>query len=166
MQSRSAPNLSRMIGRKIRSLAGIYRASDAWPQGVVSFTFDDFPKSALTAGGSILERHGARGTYYVASKLAKTDGAVGRLFDVEDISAAHHNGHEIGCHTYTHLKMFGSGKIIHDSRGARQCGRPFLDDQGLCPEKFRLSVWRGLAVGQTRAQALFLVLSRNSAGHQ
>ncbi len=104
MQSRSAPNLTRMIGRKLRSLVGIYRASDAWPQGVVSFTFDDFPKSALTAGGSILERHGARGTYYVASKLAKTDGAVGRLFDVEDISAAHLNGHEIGCHTYTHLK--------------------------------------------------------------
>ena len=104
MQSRSAPNLSRMIGRKIRSLAGIYRAKDAWPQGVTSFTFDDFPKSALAAGGSILERHGARGTYYVASKLAKSEGAVGRLFDLEDIAAAHNNGHEIGCHTYTHLR--------------------------------------------------------------
>lgn len=103
MNSRPAPDFLRMMRRKILALVGVYRARDAWPQGVISFTFDDFPKSALTAGGSILERHGARGTYYVASKLAKTEGAVGRSFDVEDIVIAHGNGHEIGCHTYTHL---------------------------------------------------------------
>jgi peptidoglycan/xylan/chitin deacetylase (PgdA/CDA1 family) len=74
----------------------------AWPEGVVSFTFDDFPKSALAAGGNILERYGARGTYYVSMKLAGTDGVVGPMFDRQDVRAAHAAGHEIGCHTYTH----------------------------------------------------------------
>lgn len=35
----------------------------------VSFTFDDFPKSALSAGGAILKQHGPRGTYYAVMGL-------------------------------------------------------------------------------------------------
>ena len=31
---------------------------------LISFTFDDFPRSALEAGGQILRAHGVRGTYY------------------------------------------------------------------------------------------------------
>jgi peptidoglycan/xylan/chitin deacetylase (PgdA/CDA1 family) len=75
-----------------------------WPGGVVSFTFDDFPKSAL-AGGRILERHGARGTFYTAMKLAGTSDILGPMFDHEDILAAHRTGHEIGCHTFTHCDL-------------------------------------------------------------
>jgi hypothetical protein len=30
------------------------------PEPIVSFTFDDFPRSALTIGGSIVESYGAR----------------------------------------------------------------------------------------------------------
>jgi len=75
----------------------------AWPGGVISFTFDDFPKSALVTGGGILERYGSRGTYYAALKLAATTDVLGPMFDGEDVRAAHDVGHEIACHTYTHL---------------------------------------------------------------
>ncbi|MGZ6012840.1 MAG: hypothetical protein ACXWK0_13450, partial [Caulobacteraceae bacterium] len=33
---------------------------------VVSFTFDDFPRSALTEGGGVLRERGWAGTYYAA----------------------------------------------------------------------------------------------------
>jgi peptidoglycan/xylan/chitin deacetylase (PgdA/CDA1 family) len=77
----------------------------AWPGGVVSFTFDDFPKSALAVGGGILERYGARGTYYASLKLAQSDNHVSPIFDDHDIRAAHRAGHEIACHTYTHSDL-------------------------------------------------------------
>jgi peptidoglycan/xylan/chitin deacetylase (PgdA/CDA1 family) len=75
----------------------------AWPGGVVSFTFDDFPKSALAIGGRILERYNVRGTYYAAMKLAGTNDILGPMFDAGDILAAHGAGHEIACHTFTHV---------------------------------------------------------------
>ena len=36
---------------------------------IISFTFDDFPRSALYTGGAILERFGLNGTYYAAFGL-------------------------------------------------------------------------------------------------
>jgi peptidoglycan/xylan/chitin deacetylase (PgdA/CDA1 family) len=74
-----------------------------WPGGVVSFTFDDFPKSALTVGGRILERYDARGTYYTAMNLAGANEHLGPMFDPNDVLAAHRGGHEIACHTFTHV---------------------------------------------------------------
>lgn len=74
-----------------------------WPGGVVSFTFDDFPKSALAVGGRILERHNVRGTYYTAMNLAGTDDILGPMFDAHDVVAAHRAGHEIACHTFSHI---------------------------------------------------------------
>ncbi len=75
----------------------------AWEGGVASFTFDDFPKSALTNGGAILESHGLRGTFYAALKLAGTENHLGPMFEPADLRAAHESGHEIACHTYSHL---------------------------------------------------------------
>jgi peptidoglycan/xylan/chitin deacetylase (PgdA/CDA1 family) len=89
------------IARKVGDF-GKRRVSQVWPQGVASFTFDDFPKSALTTGGAILERHGARGTFYAACGLAGMEGPLGPMFDAGDICAARHRGHEIACHTYSH----------------------------------------------------------------
>src|SRR5579862_392377 len=93
-------HVARAVGRWVRS-----RPADiAWPQGVVSFTFDDFPKSALSTGGAILEKYGLNGTYYAALGLAgSTSGDMGPLHDQGDIRAAHARGHEIACHTYSHL---------------------------------------------------------------
>jgi peptidoglycan/xylan/chitin deacetylase (PgdA/CDA1 family) len=79
------------------------KISGIWPRGVVSFTFDDFPKTAFTSGGAILERYGARATYYTAFGLAGCRDAVGEMFDVEMARSVHAHGHELACHTYSHL---------------------------------------------------------------
>lgn len=69
---------------------------------MASFSFDDFPRSAWTAGGAILERHGAKATYYTAGRFCglREDGL--DYYTPEDLRAAHAAGHEIGCHTFSH----------------------------------------------------------------
>lgn len=96
-------SISARAARKLARLVRMRPARVACPGGIVSFTFDDFPRSALTAGGAILERHGARGTYYAALSLAGRDGELGPMFDGGDLRAAHERGHELACHTYSHL---------------------------------------------------------------
>ena len=79
---------------------GFPLASD---RAYVSFTFDDFPRSAYAQGGRILHQHGARGTYYVAMQLLGAESPVGVIASREDLRALVADGHEVGCHTFGHL---------------------------------------------------------------
>jgi peptidoglycan/xylan/chitin deacetylase (PgdA/CDA1 family) len=83
-----------------------------WPGGVVSFTFDDFPRSAWLEGGRILEGHGARGTYYAASGLLGSVGPHGRVATSADIRELLQRGHELGCHTRTHLNCAEASREV------------------------------------------------------
>src|ERR1700760_1259381 len=76
-----------------------FRLRNATP--MVSFTFDDIPKSAATTGAKILEDHNARGTFYVSGSLVGAIEADWAAVDAPDIVALHRNGHEIGCHTFS-----------------------------------------------------------------
>jgi peptidoglycan/xylan/chitin deacetylase (PgdA/CDA1 family) len=69
----------------------------------VSFTFDDFPRTALTTGGRILVQHGVRGTYFVSFGLLDSEGVSGQIASVADVHAAVQDGHDLGCHTFDHL---------------------------------------------------------------
>jgi peptidoglycan/xylan/chitin deacetylase (PgdA/CDA1 family) len=94
-----------LAARLVRELGGFFSTRPAtlnWPGGVVSFTFDDFPRSAWVNGGAILEKYDRRGTYYTAMGLAGTANHLGSMFDIADLKAAHAQGHEIACHTYHH----------------------------------------------------------------
>jgi peptidoglycan/xylan/chitin deacetylase (PgdA/CDA1 family) len=70
---------------------------------LISFTFDDFPRSALLAGGAILNRFGLAGTYYTAMGLLGGDSPSGALFTLDDLKLALDKGHELGCHTFSHF---------------------------------------------------------------
>jgi peptidoglycan/xylan/chitin deacetylase (PgdA/CDA1 family) len=69
----------------------------------ISFTFDDFPRSAYLRGGRILREYGARGTYYVAMQLLEKESPVGTIASRDDLRALVADGHEVGCHTFGHL---------------------------------------------------------------
>jgi peptidoglycan/xylan/chitin deacetylase (PgdA/CDA1 family) len=72
---------------------------------MVSFTFDDIPKSAATTGAGILEDHGVLGTFYVSGGLVSTTSSPHwAAVDAPDIVALHRRGHEIGCHTFSHSR--------------------------------------------------------------
>ena len=70
---------------------------------IVSFSFDDFPKSAANQGAAALESRGWRGTYYASAAFAGQLNHHGEMFDAEDLERLSKTGHEIGCHTYEHL---------------------------------------------------------------
>jgi len=69
---------------------------------VISFTFDDFPRSALTCAGALLREHGFAGTYFTSLGLMGSTGPTGRIFDGPDLRQALTDGHELGCHTFSH----------------------------------------------------------------
>lgn len=69
---------------------------------VVSFSFDDFPRTAYSAGGAILEKFGARGTYYVAAGLMNTSGELGDQFHPDDLDSLLEKGHDLGSQTLRH----------------------------------------------------------------
>jgi peptidoglycan/xylan/chitin deacetylase (PgdA/CDA1 family) len=70
---------------------------------IVTFSFDDFPRTALTVGAEILEDFGARATYYVAMSLMNSSNDLGEQFRQEDLPALVDRGHELASHTFSHL---------------------------------------------------------------
>lgn len=96
---------ARVQGRYIRSSARLFcKRPFAINSQVpfISFTFDDFPRSALHAGGAILRRYGLTGTYYVSFGLMGKQSPTGTMFLRQDIDALLEQGHELGCHTFGH----------------------------------------------------------------
>lgn len=85
----------------------------------VSFTFDDFPRSALSVGGGILASQGYRGTYYASFGLMGTTAPTGSIFVEADLERLLADGHELGCHTYQHLDSWETGARDFDASIAR-----------------------------------------------
>jgi peptidoglycan/xylan/chitin deacetylase (PgdA/CDA1 family) len=92
---------------------------------MVSFTFDDVPKSAATVGAAILEAHDATATYYVIGSQVGTSSALWELVDGDDIVDLHRRGHEIACHTFSHKRACDldaetlSSEIVRNQRYLR-----------------------------------------------
>lgn len=82
---------------------------------IVSFTFDDFPASALEVAGGMLSQHGVAGTYYASLKLMGCDTPTGRIFDRSQLRETLARGHELGCHTYAHCHAWETAPRLFDN---------------------------------------------------
>ena len=125
------PSLKGKLRRRVVRLRHRRVATARPARPMVSFSFDDAPVSAFTTGAAILERHGVRGAYFVCAGTAGGRGPVGRLGDRTDVLRAQAAGHEIACHTYSHLDC---GKA--DARTAAQDmdrNAAVLTDWGVAP---------------------------------
>jgi peptidoglycan/xylan/chitin deacetylase (PgdA/CDA1 family) len=91
------------LRRRAARLAGRRPAPARLGLPMVSFTFDDAPASAAKAGAAILEARGLRGTYFIGTGLLGQDSPCGRVATGEDVARLYAAGHEIGCHTASHL---------------------------------------------------------------
>lgn len=78
------------------------------PAPVVTFSFDDFPRSAYAIGGAILKSYGVRGTYYAAMGFLGTSNHQGDNFVQEDLDNLLADGHDLGSHTYSHISCRAS----------------------------------------------------------
>jgi peptidoglycan/xylan/chitin deacetylase (PgdA/CDA1 family) len=96
---------SRELLRRLVARAVAKTAATSNRRAIISFTFDDFPRSAVSNGARILESHGARGTFYAAGAYCgeTVDGIV--QYSKEDLSAVVRARHEIGCHTFHHRRV-------------------------------------------------------------
>lgn len=75
---------------------------------VISFTFDDFPSSAMNAS-KLLTGSGFAGTFYASMSKMNKPG----FFTADQLEWLISRGHEIGCHTYSHKSLrFCSGEVI------------------------------------------------------
>ena len=70
---------------------------------IVSITFDDAPKTAVEAGARVLEEAGVKGTFYACAGLDNREGPMGVYGETAGYVALAARGHEIACHTYSHL---------------------------------------------------------------
>jgi peptidoglycan/xylan/chitin deacetylase (PgdA/CDA1 family) len=86
-------------------LTAVHRRPKPLPVGgpLYSFTFDDFPRTALTIGGRVLKLYGAHGTYYTAPALMGKTTEVGEQFGRGDLDELVQEGHELASHTYSHI---------------------------------------------------------------
>jgi peptidoglycan/xylan/chitin deacetylase (PgdA/CDA1 family) len=92
---------------------------------VISFTFDDFPRSALVEGGAILARQGVRGTYFSSLDLLGRPSVSGPIASREDLRDLLRDGHELGCHTFEHLD--GRHSSVEEFERSIQANRVALD---------------------------------------
>jgi peptidoglycan/xylan/chitin deacetylase (PgdA/CDA1 family) len=97
---------------------------------LVSFTFDDAAASACTTGALLLEQHQVRGTFYISSGKCGLPSPTGRLATTDQIEALYAKGHEIGCHTFSHMRVVGvdHGTLDTDLERNRAFLQGFLGD--------------------------------------
>jgi len=94
---------------------------------IVSFSFDDFPRTAYTVGAPILQGFGARGTYYVTPGLMDTVNNLGEQYCLRDLRDLVEQGHELASHTHSHLSC--REVPLHSFREDTRKGRQAIFDR-------------------------------------
>jgi peptidoglycan/xylan/chitin deacetylase (PgdA/CDA1 family) len=95
------------------------RLGDIGP--VVTFTFDDFPRTAYTAGGAILKAFGLSGTFYTAFGLRNSSNHSGDQFCLDDLHVLLADGHELASHTLHHVssRQLATAPFVDEVRQGR-----------------------------------------------
>jgi peptidoglycan/xylan/chitin deacetylase (PgdA/CDA1 family) len=98
---------SRTLPAKVQRRVTMWRKANhavvAPDRPVVTFTFDDFPKSALN-GADIIEKHGGRAGFYACTSLmGQRSPLMGEMFDTATLAELRERSHEVGAHTHSHL---------------------------------------------------------------
>lgn len=95
----------------------------------VALTFDDGPHASLTPKAlDILKRHGAKGTFFMLGQNAARNKSI--------VARAAAEGHELGVHTWTHIKMNSTARAKVDSEITRT-QNVLADASGVVPRVMR-----------------------------
>ncbi len=88
--------------RRLTQLRHAASVSVRPPRPLVSFTFDDFPMSAMN-GADVVETNGGRAAFYASTGLmGSTHPVYGEMFDAAALRTLDERGHEIGAHSHGH----------------------------------------------------------------
>ncbi len=113
--------------------------STHWKANSICFTFDDAYVSTLTHAPSIFERHGVRATFFAVpgrvNQSSDWDNERARpLADWDLLRSAQKGGHEIGNHTFNHIKM--AQHAVEVQREEVRSAHQRLVDEGLDIKSF------------------------------
>ena len=100
---RADPSLRGKLRRRLVRLYQRRPATAGLQRPMVSFAFDDAPASAAHSGAEILQARDLKGAYFISAGLAGQSGHMGGYAAPDDVLRLAQNGHEIACHTYSHL---------------------------------------------------------------
>jgi peptidoglycan/xylan/chitin deacetylase (PgdA/CDA1 family) len=78
-------------------------------RGILSVTFDDFPRSSWLAGGDLLGEVAGRATYYLSGTFHGQEVEGVPYFTAEDVTGLVEAGHELGCHSFDHRSVLDVG---------------------------------------------------------
>ncbi len=81
----------------------------------VSFSFDDFPHSAACNGAEVLARHSIKATYFVSGARMGRNVEGLDHFTENDLCELTASGHEIGCHTFSHIRLPATSSAAIDA---------------------------------------------------
>lgn len=70
---------------------------------IVTFSFDDCHETSLLQASKILDNYDKKGTFYMCLGLSGKSNTNGNYADSEQINHILKNGHELACHSYSHL---------------------------------------------------------------
>ena len=99
--ARFGGKLSRFLARNVATKTLAMRND----RPLATFTFDDAPASACAIGAALLERYQVHGTFYISGGGCGLMSPGGRLASAEQLKALYAAGHEIGCHTFSHVAV-------------------------------------------------------------
>jgi len=88
--------------RMINSFIFTKKINGKLERPIVSFTFDDVPKCTFDYAVPILNKFGCKGTFYVSGMLCQKENS--QYLGRSEILNLYKDGHEIGCHTFSHIK--------------------------------------------------------------
>ena len=94
---------------------------------VISFTFDDAPRTAATEGARIVESLGAGATFYIATSLCgEISPEYGAMLDHSEIRDLATSGHHIAAHSHSHTHLRRGGEAAFRDDCARN--KSILED--------------------------------------
>ena len=107
------------INRRFTAQLPVNPTLNRSPVPLASLSFDDFPRSAWTAGGDILRRHGVKATYYAVGSFAGQVVEGVEQYLPEDLKAVAAEGHEVASHSFSHKPVNSlRNRAIHGDEAA------------------------------------------------
>lgn len=100
-------SLSRRVARRLTGMVRVAPMLRMTSGFRLTVAFDDCPDSACTRGVEVLDTHGMRGTFYIATGLLGKDGVSGPITTAPRLRDLAHQDHEIALHTHMHQDMTG-----------------------------------------------------------
>lgn len=126
-------SLKGKLRRRLARLAVRRPARVALERPMVSFSFDDAPATAADAGAALLEAGRLHGTYFICAGTMGEEGPMGVNASSDAVARLTDAGHEIACHTYSHLDCGAAADVDISSDSERN--RRALEALGSRPPK-------------------------------